>query len=167
MGRVWKLGDNVSTDHIIPGRYNLTTDPQELAKHCLCETRPEFPATVQPGDVIVAGRNFGMGSSREHAPVALKASGISAVIAVSFARIFYRNCINIGLPILVAPQVYPLVEDGDPVSVDLAGGTVHLKDGGSVAAEPLPPFVLAIVREGGIVGYVRKYGRLPTEGIDV
>ncbi len=163
MGRVWKLGDNVSTDHIIPGRYNLTTDPAELAKHCLCEARPEFPREVRPGDIVVAGRNFGMGSSREHAPVALKASGIAAVIAVSFARIFYRNAINIGLPILVAPEVYEGVEDGDQVEVDLSSGVVHLQGGRTIRAEPLPPFVREIARAGGIVDYVRQHGRFPME----
>jgi 3-isopropylmalate/(R)-2-methylmalate dehydratase small subunit len=161
MGRVWKLGHNVSTDHIIPGRYNLTTDPLELAKYCLCEARPDFSKGVRQGDIIVAGRNFGMGSSREHAPIAIKAAGVAAVIAASFARIFYRNAINIGLPILVAPQVYDAVEDGDQVEVDLAAGLVHLGDGRTIVAEPLPPFVMEIVRAGGIVNLVRQLGRLP------
>ena len=104
MGRVWRFGDNVNTDEIIPGRYNLTTDRAYLAEHVLCEVRPDFPVQVRPGDVIVGGNNFGCGSSREHAPVAIQAAGTSCVVARSFARIFYRNAINIGLPILVSPE---------------------------------------------------------------
>ncbi|HKD77455.1 MAG TPA: 3-isopropylmalate dehydratase, partial [Ktedonobacterales bacterium] len=124
MARVWRLGDNVNTDQIIPGRYNVTTDRAQLAKYCLCEHRPDFAANVAPGDIVVAGRNFGCGSSREHAAVALKATGIAAVVAVSFARIFYRNAINIGLPVLSAPAAVAL-EDGEQVEIDTAAGTIR------------------------------------------
>lgn len=161
MARVWKLGHHVNTDQIIPGRYNVTTDRVELARHCLCEARPDFPGGVRAGDVIVAGDNFGCGSSREHAPVALKATGLGAVIARGFARIFYRNSINIGLPILVCPELWEVAEDGDEIEVDLGSGRITLPARGrSFDTRPLPPFVLAIVRAGGIVNYVRERGDL-------
>lgn len=161
MARVWKLDHNVNTDVIIPGRYNVTTDRAQLAKHCLCEVRPDFPTGVQAGDVIVAGDNFGCGSSREHAPVALKASGVGAVVARSFARIFYRNAINIGLPILVCPELWEHARDGEEIEVDLAAGTIRLPgQGREFRTRPLPPFALAIVQAGGIVNYVRERGDL-------
>lgn len=161
MARVWKLGHNVNTDAIIPGRYNVTTDRAALALHCLCEERPDFPTGVRPGDVIVAGDNFGCGSSREHAPVALKAAGVGVVVARSFARIFYRNAINIGLPILVCPEVWEPALDGEQVEVDLATGGIALPaQGQQFTTRPLPPFALAIVRAGGIVNYVRERGDL-------
>src|ERR671939_1262213 len=111
MGRIWMLGDNVNTDVIIPGRYNVTTDRAQLARYCLCEVLPDLSAQVQPGDIVMAGRNFGCGSSREHAPAALLASGVSAVVACSFARIFYRNAINIGLPVLVCEEAVAASQD--------------------------------------------------------
>ncbi|HEX6776563.1 MAG TPA: 3-isopropylmalate dehydratase small subunit [Ktedonobacterales bacterium] len=164
MSRVWRLGENVNTDQIIPGRYNVTTDRAHLAKYCLCEQRPDFAAGVAAGDVLVAGRNFGCGSSREHAAVALKANGLAAVIAVSFARIFYRNAINIGLPVLIAPDAAAL-EDGDAIEVDIASGTIHdLARGHIFQAEPLPDFVQRIVEAGGIIPLVRQQGRLATAG---
>ena len=125
MSRVWRLGDNVNTDQIIPGRYNVTTDRAHLARYCLCEHRPDFASGVHLGDVLVAGRNFGCGSSREHAAVALKATGLTAVIAGSFARIFYRNAINIGLPVLIAPEAAAAFQDDDEISVDIASGAIH------------------------------------------
>ena len=165
MPRVWKLDHNVNTDQIIPGRYNLTTNPAELGLHCLCEARPDFPTGVRPGDVIVGGDTFGCGSSREHAPVALKATGLGTVVARSFARIFYRNSINIGLPILVCPELWEHAEDGDEIGVDLASGTIALPGKGlSFAVRPLPPFALAIIRAGGIVNYVREHGDLEVMG---
>lgn len=161
MPRIWHLGDNVNTDQIIPGRYNVTTDRAHLARYCLCEHRPDFTSAVAPGDVLVAGRNFGCGSSREHAPVALKATGLSAVIAHSFARIFYRNAINIGLPVLISPEASAALVDGDPIAVDLTAGTIYdLAHGRTFAAEPLPPFVQRIVAAGGIIALVRQQGRL-------
>ena len=117
MARIFKFGDAISTDAIIPGRYNVTTDPTALGKACFIEARPDFAGSVQSGDVIVGGRNFGCGSSREHAPMAIKAAGIQAVVARSFARIFYRNAINIGLPVIQCDAIYDAVEDGDPISV--------------------------------------------------
>jgi 3-isopropylmalate/(R)-2-methylmalate dehydratase small subunit len=132
-----------------------------LAAHCLCEARPDFPTGVRPGDVIVAGDNFGCGSSREHAPVALKAAGLGAVVARSFARIFYRNAINIGLPILICPEVWEHAAEGEEVEVDPAAGIIRLpRQGLEFAARPLPAFALAIIRAGGIVNYVREQGDL-------
>lgn len=167
MARVWRLGDNINTDQIIPGRYNVTTDRAQLAQHCLCEHRPDFPTGVAAGDIIVAGRNFGCGSSREHAAVALKASGLAAVVAVSFARIFYRNAINIGLPVLIAPDAVALAE-GESVAIDIASGVIRDESGErTFQADPLPEFVQRIVAAGGIVPLVRAQGRLtaPEAGV--
>ena len=161
MSRVWRLGDNVNTDQIIPGRYNVTTDRAHLARHCLCEHRPDFASGVAAGDVVVAGRNFGCGSSREHAAVALKATGLAAVVAASFARIFYRNAINIGLPVLVCPEAAAALGEGDEVAIDTSAGTITKGADGTVFhAEPLPEFVQRIVAAGGIVALVREQGRL-------
>ena len=124
MARVFKFGDAISTDAIIPGRYNVTTDPTALGKACFIEARPDFTGSVHQGDVIVGGRNFGCGSSREHAPMAIKAAGIQAVVARSFARIFYRNAINIGLPVIQCDAIYDAVKDGDPVSIDIHSGAI-------------------------------------------
>lgn len=161
MARVWKLGDNINTDQIIPGRYNVTTDRAHLARYCLCEHRPDFAPGVATGDVLVAGRNFGCGSSREHAPVALKATGLAAVVAESFARIFYRNAINIGLPVLICAEASQALQEGNPVEIDLATGSIRdLAHGRTFQAEPLPEFVQRIVAAGGIVALVRQQGRL-------
>jgi 3-isopropylmalate dehydratase small subunit len=161
MPRVWQLGDNVNTDQIIPGRYNVTTDRAQLAVYCLYEHRPGFASSVAAGDVLVAGRNFGCGSSREHAAVALKATGLATVVAVSFARIFYRNAINIGLPVLIAQEAAAAFQDGDEISVDLASGAIHdLTRQRTIQAEPLPEFVQRIVEAGGIIPLVRRQGRL-------
>ena len=159
MGRIWRFGDNVNTDEIIPGRYNLTTDRASLAQYVLCEVRPEFPGEVQRGDVIVGGNNFGCGSSREHAPVAIQAAGVSCVIARSFARIFYRNAINIGLAILVSPEASEAAQDGEQIDVDLATGRIALPDRGLIFhAEPLPPFVLRVAEAGGMLAFIKQYG---------
>ena len=159
MGRVWRFGDNVNTDEIIPGRYNLTTDRAYLVEHVLCEMRPEFPTTVRPGDVIVGGNNFGCGSSREHAPVAIQAASTACVVARSFARIFYRNAINIGLPILVSPEASDAAQDGEAIEVDPVTGRIALPDRGLVFhAEPLPPFVLRVAEVGGMLAFVKQYG---------
>jgi 3-isopropylmalate/(R)-2-methylmalate dehydratase small subunit len=163
MGRAWKLHDNVNTDEIIPGRYNMTTDRASLAKHCLCEVRPDFPTGVQPGDVIVGGRNFGCGSSREHAPIAIQSCGVSAVVAPSFARIFYRNAVNIGLPLLVCKDSAS-IKEGDEVEVNLTAGTVrNITRDETYTIEPLPTFIGRIAEAGGILEFIKRYG---WEGVD-
>ena len=125
MGKAWKFGENLNTDEIIPGRYNITIDPQELAKYVFCEIKPDYATNVQPGDVIVGGPNFGCGSSREHAPIAIKGSGARCVIAPSFARIFFRNAINIGFPIIECPEAAADIAEGDEVEVDIANGSIR------------------------------------------
>jgi 3-isopropylmalate/(R)-2-methylmalate dehydratase small subunit len=162
-GSVWKYGDNVDTDVIIPARYLNVSAPEELARHCMEGISPEFPSRVQPGDVIVAGENFGCGSSREHAPLAIKASGVPCVIASSFARIFYRNAINTGLAIMECPEVVEETEQGDRLQVDLEGGAVtNLRTGRTYPTTPFPPFILSIIEAGGLVPYTK--GRLGTSG---
>ncbi len=161
MGRIWMLGDNVNTDVIIPGRYNVTTDRAQLARYCLCEILPEFSQQVQVGDVVMAGHNFGCGSSREHAPAALQACGVQVVIARSFARIFYRNAVNIGLPVLVCEDAVLASAGGQQVEVDLSTGMIHnLATAQTFLAEPLNPFVARIVAAGGIIEYIRQEGTL-------
>ncbi|MGA2109672.1 MAG: 3-isopropylmalate dehydratase small subunit [Syntrophorhabdales bacterium] len=153
-GRVWKFGDNIDTDIIIPARYLALTDPAALGQHCMEPLMPDFAAKVQKGDIIVGGTNFGCGSSREHAPLAITALGISAVIAKSFARIFYRNAFNKGLALLEA-DVYDLVQEGEIVEADLSSGLI--KAGGrEVKAKPIPPFMLELIREGGLINHLRK-----------
>jgi len=155
--RVWKFGDDVNTDLITPGRYTITTDKTELGKIVFIEHRPEF-AKVKTGDIIVAGKNFGCGSSREHAPVAIKAAGVSAVIAESFARIFFRNAINIGLPLFVCEEV-DRIDDGDLVEINFETGQIHDKSKNVVLkAKPLPRFIQKIVEKGGLVNFLRSEG---------
>ncbi|HYK83717.1 MAG TPA: 3-isopropylmalate dehydratase small subunit [Ktedonobacteraceae bacterium] len=161
MARIWMLGDNVNTDVIIPGRYNVTTDRAQLARYCLCEVLPTFSQQVQAGDVVMAGHNFGCGSSREHAPTALQASGIQVIIARSFAGIFYRNAVNIGLPVLVCEEAVLASADGQEIEVDLTRGTIHnITTGRTFQSEPLDPFVARIVAAGGIIEYIRQEGTL-------
>jgi 3-isopropylmalate/(R)-2-methylmalate dehydratase small subunit len=161
MGRIWMLGDNVNTDVIIPGRYNVTTDRAQLARYCLCEVLPEFAQQVRAGDVMMAGHNFGCGSSREHAPAAIQACGIQVVIARSFARIFYRNAVNIGLPVLICEEAVLASADGQEMEVDLTRGIIANKTTGQTfQAEPLDPFVARIVAAGGIIEYIRQEGTL-------
>jgi 3-isopropylmalate/(R)-2-methylmalate dehydratase small subunit len=161
MSRIWMLGDNINTDVIIPGRYNVTTDRAQLARYCLCEILPEFASQVQVGDVVMAGHNFGCGSSREHAPAALQACGVQVIIARSFARIFYRNAVNIGLPVLVCEEAVLESSDGQRIEVDLMSGTIHnLTTEQTFQAEPLTPFVARIVEAGGIIEYIRREGTL-------
>ena len=155
-GSVIKYQDNVDTDVIIPARYLTTGDPTELAKHCMEDLDPTFHERVKEGDIIVAGWNFGSGSSREHAPISIKASGISIVIAKSFARIFYRNAINIGLPIVECPEAADAISEGDTVSVDLDSGVITDETTGKkFRAEPFPEFIQNIISEGGLVASVR------------
>ena len=155
--KVIKYGDHVDTDVIIPARYLNTTDHAELASHCMEDLDKDFKAKSKTSKIIVAGRNFGCGSSREHAPIAIKASGISVVIADSFARIFYRNSIDIGLPIIECPAAAAAIADGDEVSVDMDSGVIEdVTTGAKFTAAPLPPFVQEIVSCGGIANYVKK-----------
>ncbi len=157
-GRAWKFGDNITTDHITPGRYyHLRSKIEELAKHVMEDADPDFMKKFSKGDFVVAGKNFGMGSSREHAPLALKVAGVSAVIAKSFARIFYRNAINVGLPVLIAYT--DDIDSGDELEVDLEKGVIrNLSKGVEIRAKPLPEFMLRILNEGGLVDFVKKYG---------
>jgi len=153
--KTWKYGDDVDTDVIIPARYLTTSDPAELAVHCMEDLDAGFAKGVKPGDVMVAGKNFGCGSSREHAPIAIKAAGISCIVAHSFARIFYRNSINIGLPILECPAAAAEAQAGDTLEVDLETGTIHNRTKGtSHKAAPFPPFMRSIMDAGGLIGYV-------------
>jgi 3-isopropylmalate/(R)-2-methylmalate dehydratase small subunit len=156
-GRVWRFGDDVDTDAIIPARYLNISDPQELARHCMEAADPAFVQGVRTGDLIVAGKNFGCGSSREHAPLAIKAAGISCVIAAGFARIFYRNAFNIGLPILESPQAAEGSRQGDEVEVDLATGEIrNLTQGTTFAAQAIPPFMQELIKDGGLIRHIAK-----------
>ena len=156
-GTVFRYGRDVDTDVIIPARYLNTSDPAQLAEHCLEDLDSTFRERVRPGDIIVAEENFGCGSSREHAPVAIKAAGVSVVIAKSFARIFYRNAINIGLPIIECPEAVDAIADGDVVSVDADTGVVRDETSGeSFQAQPFPPFIQEIINEGGLVARTKK-----------
>ena len=156
-GRVHKYGDNVDTDVIIPARHLNTQDHAELASHCMEDIDAEFVNKVKTGDIMVAGNNFGCGSSREHAPVAMKARGISCVIAATFARIFYRNSINIGLPILECPEASSKIEDGDEVSIDFDTGIItNETKGETYQAMPFPDFIKEIMADGGLMNNLRK-----------
>lgn len=156
LGHVFKYGDNVDTDVIIPARYLNSFDPQELASHAMVDIDPEFAGKVQPGDIIVAKKNFGCGSSREHAPIAIKASGIDCVIAKTFARIFYRNSINIGLPILECPEASEKIENGDEVTVDFDTGVItNETKGETYQALPFPDFIKDIMAKGGLMNSLK------------
>lgn len=154
-GRIWKFGDNVNTDDITPSPYLAVTESEELAKHAMENLNPQFSKEVRKGDIIVAGKNFGCGSSREHAPIALKASGLSLVVARSFARIFYRNSINVGLPVLESQELVDAVEDGEKIQVDLEVGEITTLSGKIIKTNPLPENVLRILEAGGLVSMVR------------
>lgn len=156
-GKVIKYGDNVDTDVIIPARYLNTSDPAELAKYCMEDLDKDFVKKVGKGDVMAAGKNFGCGSSREHAPIAIKASGISCVIAETFARIFYRNAINIGLPIVECPEAAKDIADGDRVSIDFeTGKIVNLTTGKEYTGVPFPEFMQQIMAADGLIGYIKN-----------
>ncbi|MDP9375504.1 MAG: 3-isopropylmalate dehydratase small subunit [Chloroflexota bacterium] len=155
-GRVWKYGDDVNTDVLIPARYLNTSEPGELAKHALEDLDPTFLAEMRPGDIIVAGKNFGSGSSREHAPIAIKACGVSCVIAATFARIFFRNSINLGLPILESAEAADAAEKGDVLRVDLASGAIeNVTKGVTHHAKPFPEAVMKIIAAGGLMNAIR------------
>jgi 3-isopropylmalate dehydratase small subunit len=156
-GKVWKYGDNIDTDVIIPGRYCHIVDPAELGKHALADLDPGFVTNMTPGDIIVAGTNFGCGSSREMAPIAIKAAGVSAVLAASFARIFFRNAINIGLPIFQSADAAQAIESGDELAIEPESGVIHnLTRGEQYQAAAFPDFIQDIVRLGGLKPYVEK-----------
>lgn len=156
-GKVHKYGSNVDTDVIIPARYLNTTDPAELASHCMEDLDIDFARKVKPGDILVAEDNFGCGSSREHAPISIKGSGISCVIANTFARIFYRNSINTGLPILECPEAVAGISNGDEVSIDLETGVIkNLTTGIEFQAKAFPPFMQGLIEAGGLINYAKK-----------
>lgn len=156
-GRVWKFGDNVDTDLIIPARFLNVSDGVELSKNCFVDERPEFHKKVRPGDILVGGRNFGCGSSREHAPLAIKESGIRVILAKSVARIFYRNSFNIGLPVLESEEGVDFIEDGDEISVDLnTGEIVNGSNEKQFVAKPIPDFMGKIIQAGGLVEYIKQ-----------
>jgi 3-isopropylmalate/(R)-2-methylmalate dehydratase small subunit len=156
-GTVWIFGDDINTDLIIPGKYLELVDPVEMARHAMEGISPNFPNKIQEGDIIIGGRNFGCGSSREHAPLALKYAGISIVIAESFARIFYRNSINIGLPALECPGITDAVEEGDTIEVDISGGTIKVnRTYNELRFTPLPEFMVEVLNNGGLAGYLNE-----------
>jgi len=156
-GKAWKFGSDVDTDAIIPARYLNQSDPNELAKHVMEDEKPEFPKKVEQGDIIIAGKNFGCGSSREHAPLALKTAGISCIIADSFARIFYRNSLNLGLPLLESSEASELIQEGDLVQVNLSNGEIFdLTQGRRFFAKPIPPFMQELILDGGLIPHLRK-----------
>jgi 3-isopropylmalate/(R)-2-methylmalate dehydratase small subunit len=156
-GEVIKYGDNVDTDVIIPARHLNTSDPDELAKHCMEDIDADFVSKVKKGDIMVAGKNFGCGSSREHAPISIKASGISCVIAETFARIFYRNAINIGLPILECPEAAKDISQGDTVSIDFdTGKIVNITKSREYTGVPFPEFMQELIASDGLIGYIKK-----------
>ena len=156
-GRVFKYGDNVDTDVIIPARYLAIADPKELAEHCMEDIDKEFVHKVQPGDIMVANKNFGCGSSREHAPLVIKVSGVSCVIAETFARIFYRNAINIGLPIIECPEAAQNIEAGDEVEVDFDSGKIYDRTKGTeYQGQAFPEFMQKLIAAGGLVNYTNN-----------
>ena len=156
-GHVFKYGDNVDTDVIIPARYLNSSDPKELARYCMTDIEKHFVKKVRPGDIIVARKNFGCGSSREHAPIAIKAAGVSCVIADTFARIFYRNSINIGLPIMECPEAAKTIEAGDEVEVDFDRGIItDLTKNQSWKGQAFPPFMQKIISAGGLIPYINE-----------
>jgi len=156
-GRAWKFGHDVDTDAIIPARYLNTSDPRELASHCMEDADPDFPKKVKAGDIIVAGKNFGCGSSREHAPIAVKEAGVACVIAKTYARIFYRNAFNIGLLIFESAEASERIDEGDQVSVDVDAGVIkNLTKKEEYKATQVPPFMQQIIAAGGLINYVAE-----------
>ena len=155
-GSAWKCGNDIDTDIIVPGRYLIYTDEERLSEHCMEGLDAEFNEKCKKGDFIVAGTNFGCGSSREHAPIALKGVGVAAVIAESFARIFYRNATNVGVPLLEAPGITKIVEDGDEIEVDMEKGCITSANGETITFKKLPPFMLEILEQGGLIEYLKN-----------
>lgn len=160
-GRAFLFGDDIDTDAIIPARYLSTSDPEELKKHCMEDADPRFPSKISKGDIIVAGKNFGCGSSREHAPIAIKASGVSCVIASSFARIFFRNSFNMGLPIFESDEASSEIKEGDVVEVDASSGIIKdATTGKQYQAKPIPPFMQELIADGGLIEHIMKTGKI-------
>jgi 3-isopropylmalate/(R)-2-methylmalate dehydratase small subunit len=156
-GKVWKFGDNIDTDAIIPARYLNTSDPAQLALHCMEDADPEFVKKMTAGDIILGGENFGCGSSREHAPIAIKASGISCVVAKSFARIFYRNAFNMGLPIFESKQLADAIAEGKEITIDSVGGTITVEGTDQkFTINPIPPFMEQLIADGGLMKHIAK-----------
>ena len=156
-GRAWKFGDNIDTDAIIPARYLNTSDPEELARHIMEDADKEFPNKVKLGDMIIAGANFGCGSSREHAPIAIKAAGIQAVVAKSFARIFYRNAFNIGLPIFESEDASLKIREGDEIEINADKGIIkNITKKEEYTAKPIPPFMQELISAGGLIEWTKK-----------
>ena len=156
-GKVWKFGDNIDTDAIIPARYLNTSDPKELAKHCMEDADPDFVKKMTAGDIILGGENFGCGSSREHAPIAIKVAGISCVVAKSFARIFYRNAFNMGLPIFESKELVDAIACGGEITIDSAKGTITVKGSDrQFAISPIPPFMEQLIADGGLMKHIAK-----------
>lgn len=155
-GKVWKFGDNIDTDAIIPARHLTTTDPAELARHCMEDLDAQFAGNVGAGDIIVAGENFGCGSSREHAPIAIQAAGIACVVARSFARIFYRNAFNMGLPIFESAELWDRVATGQQIEVDGDAGSILIvgSEAQPLSIEPIPPFMQELIRDGGLMRHI-------------
>ncbi len=156
-GKTWKFGNDIDTDAIIPARYLNTIDPAALASHCMEDADAQFASRVKAGDIIAAGKNFGCGSSREHAPISIKAAGVACVVAHSFARIFYRNALNMGLPILECPEGAERIESGDELEIDLDSGLIrNLTKKEEYAAQPIPPFMQKLIKAGGLMEYVKE-----------
>ena len=155
-GTAWKFGNDIDTDIILPGRYLIYTDEERLSAHCMEGLDAEFSKKCKKGDFIVAGTNFGCGSSREHAPIAIKGAGVSCVIAESFARIFYRNATNVGVPLLEAPGISEVVENEDEIEIDMDEGTITTESGDVVTFKKLPPFMLEILEQGGLIEYLKN-----------
>jgi 3-isopropylmalate/(R)-2-methylmalate dehydratase small subunit len=156
-GKVWKFGDNVDTDAIIPARYLNTSDPRELAAHCMEDADPNFIVGMKAGDIILGGENFGCGSSREHAPIAIKAAGISCVVAKSFARIFYRNAFNMGLPIFESRELGDAIKEGETITVDSAKGIITVsKENIKFTINPIPPFMEQLIADGGLMKHIAR-----------
>lgn len=155
-GTAWKFGNDIDTDIIVPGKYLIYTDEETLSAHCMEGLDSNFNEKCKQGDFIVAGTNFGCGSSREHAPIALKGAGVVAVIAESFARIFYRNAINVGIPLLEAPGVSKIIENGEEIEIDMENATIKSQNGEIITFKKLPPFMLEILEKGGLIEYLKK-----------
>ncbi len=155
-GKVWKFGNDIDTDVILPGRYLIYNDEENLSKHCMEGLDEDFDKKAQKGDIIVGGTNFGCGSSREHAPMAIKGLGISAVVAESFARIFYRNACNIGVPLVEAPGISKKVSEGEKINIDLEKGIIKIASGEEIEFKKLPPFMLNILNNGGLIPWIKN-----------